>query len=357
MNNFKRIWMISDTHWGARANSSMWQDTIENYHRKVFIPLLKKEVKKGDVLVHAGDMFDNRQTLNLLVGNAALSVYTEIAKILPIYIIVGNHDIYRKKTNDISSLDFLKNVENIHVLKDAKVFEWSEEKVLLMPWQSHRESEINTITEHSSASIVICHSEVAGVQLNHGIKSFDGVPIANYKKFKQVFSGHIHHRALYDNVQMLGCPYQITRSDTKNSKGVTLYDIKKDEIVFFENNYSPKFLKIPLDKILDFKLEELKKVVCNNYIDLYIPSKIASKYNMSLLLQELQNISKTIDPIIYDENENINLSIYHMSDFSGSAMDIVDLAKKHIASTTYDDKLKKRILDTVLELYSDCQKI
>ena len=43
----KRIWMISDTHLGCRANSVMWLQLIDDYFFNFYIPLAKKNYKKG----------------------------------------------------------------------------------------------------------------------------------------------------------------------------------------------------------------------------------------------------------------------------------------------------------------------
>ena len=65
----RRVWMITDTHFGVRSNSREWMDIIDDYFKNTFIPLLKKESKPGDVLVHCGDVFDSRQSINLYVLN------------------------------------------------------------------------------------------------------------------------------------------------------------------------------------------------------------------------------------------------------------------------------------------------
>ena len=50
---------------GCRSNSVLWLNIIEDYFFNFFIPLVKKEYKEGDVLYHLGDVFDNRQSINL----------------------------------------------------------------------------------------------------------------------------------------------------------------------------------------------------------------------------------------------------------------------------------------------------
>ena len=71
----KRIWLISDTHLGVRTNSREWMDTIEDYFLNHFIPIIKKEYRPGDVLVHCGDVFDSRQSINLYVLNKGMSIF------------------------------------------------------------------------------------------------------------------------------------------------------------------------------------------------------------------------------------------------------------------------------------------
>ena len=78
-----RIWMVSDSHLGCRSNSVLWLNIIEDYFFNFFIPLVKKEYKKGDVLYHLGDVFDNRQSINLAAQHLAIRVFEELAKTFP----------------------------------------------------------------------------------------------------------------------------------------------------------------------------------------------------------------------------------------------------------------------------------
>ena len=75
MKDAKRVFLISDTHLGVRSNSKEWCDIIQDYFQDFLIPLLKKESRPGDVLVHCGDVFDSRQSLNLYVLNLSISIF------------------------------------------------------------------------------------------------------------------------------------------------------------------------------------------------------------------------------------------------------------------------------------------
>src|SRR5574343_417982 len=91
--NMHRTFLISDTHFGVRNSSNEWMEIQKEYFYNFLIPLLKKESKKGDILIHCGDVFDSRQSINLFVMNFALEIFEELAKILPVIILLGNHDI------------------------------------------------------------------------------------------------------------------------------------------------------------------------------------------------------------------------------------------------------------------------
>ena len=53
--------MITDTHFGIYLNNlDKWQNMMESTFYNFVIPYLKENVKPGDVLIHLGDLFDNR---------------------------------------------------------------------------------------------------------------------------------------------------------------------------------------------------------------------------------------------------------------------------------------------------------
>ena len=110
----KRVWVLGDLHFGVRANSMEWLEIQKDFFENLFIPTLIKHVKPGDVLVQVGDTFDNRQSINIKVLNYAVTLFERLGEILPVHIICGNHDIWAKKSNDVTSIDSLKWIPNVH---------------------------------------------------------------------------------------------------------------------------------------------------------------------------------------------------------------------------------------------------
>ena len=90
-----KIYMLTDTHFGIYLNNlDKWQNMMEDTFYSFVIPYLKKNVKEGDILIHLGDLFDNRNSLPIITINKVEKILTEISKILPVHIMVGNHDLY-----------------------------------------------------------------------------------------------------------------------------------------------------------------------------------------------------------------------------------------------------------------------
>jgi hypothetical protein len=85
---------------------------------------------------------------------------------------------------------------------------------------------------------MFCHTETRGVQTSPSTKHLHegGNEVGIFKRFKRVYSGHIHYRQDVENFVLVGNPYHMTRSDRDNQKGIFLLDLESGNHHFFENN-------------------------------------------------------------------------------------------------------------------------
>jgi len=123
--NAKRLWIITDTHLGIRNSSEEWIQIMRKYFFEWFIPKVKKEYKPGDVLLHLGDVYDSRQSINLKVLNLCVEIFGELSKVFEdgVYVIIGNHDIYSKAFRGLEKVQgkvYQKKCESAN-LSQAKV--------------------------------------------------------------------------------------------------------------------------------------------------------------------------------------------------------------------------------------------
>jgi len=352
LENVKRIFILGDIHFGVRASSMEWFDITKSYFEDYFIPLLEREYQEGDILIQVGDIFENRQAINLKINSYVVSLFERLGKILPVIAIAGNHDIYYKRSNEVTSLDNLRFIPGVQVFKDPIKLKIGNKDIHLMPWRHSSEQESETLEELGGGDYLFCHSEMQGILLNAKIKQKEGTRVGKFKKYGRVYSGHIHFAQVHGNVYMVGNAYQMTRSDTYNSKGVYLLDLENGEHHFYENKITPEFRKINILKILEMELGDFRKLIKNNFVDLYIPSDIMIKYNISHLINLIQGDARSIDPNIYDEKTFIDIDNVDKEIQNGyKNFDVKNLCAKWIDQLSIDDEFKEKAKEKINSLY------
>lgn len=355
LNKTNRIWFISDTHLGTRNNSLTWLHEMRDYFTNFFIPLVKEHYQEGDILVHGGDLFHNRQSMDMYVMHVTQKIFADLLEIFHdgIYIIVGNHDIKRKLTNDVTSLDLFAHTPGVHIYKDPHILDIADSKILLLPWKNTKEEfteEITEISKSTKLDYLVCHTNITGFSLDNGRRIDHGVSMQSLKEFKRVYSGHIHKRQERENMIYLGNPYHITRSDRDNVKGIYMLDVRTGEHTFYANNYSPQHLKLRLDSILDYRVEQLLEMCKNNYVDLYVPSEYMIKYDVNDLVLEINGVCKTLEVMAYDplqDTLNDNNMQYDES------VDIIGLCTDFIDGMAYSDDILKSVKNVITDAYTN----
>jgi hypothetical protein len=154
---------------------------------------------------------------------------------------------------------------------------------------------------------------------------------------------------------MIGNPYQMTRSDAGNKKGWYILDLNDGKEQFFENEYSPKFIRIHLNRFLNSSLGELKDICKNNRVDLYVPSDYLLRYQITSIIDELSSITKKLEVIPFEEG--IHESIEIGEDESESTFNIFGLCRKYVDSMkSLDHGSKERVINKINQLYVDVVK-
>jgi len=374
MNNFKtdfldidKIYMLTDLHFGVRSNSEEWLDIQKDYFYNFFInDVLSKSIHHHrDALIILGDIFDNRQYINILVMHEVIKLFEKLAEIFKkgVYIIIGNHDIWAKNSNDITSVDCLKHIPGINIIKETTILNTNHGiSLTLMPWQKDEEMEKETLASLSEivnnrTKYLLCHSEVRGVSLNQYSKQEKGIEVDAFKDFKKVYSGHIHYSQKKKNIHFLGNPYEMTRSDIDNKKGIVILNLADEKEEFIENTYSPRFKKFFLKDILDITLDDFKLKIKNSFVDINIPSSVVAKYNFNNFMNTLDGFARKIEPQIYDDFKDSGL-IASITDEEGelSNMDIISITNRYMDKASYDDAMKDRIINKIKDLYINTNK-
>jgi len=337
-----RILLISDIHLGVRNASFEWIDNMTGYFDNFFIPLMKSYKEKGDniAVIIAGDFFDNRQHIDINIMNVGVGIMEKLSSEAEIFVSIGNHDIYKKKDTNITSLRVFKSFKNVKLIEELTKLEIKNDvKFLIVPWVGDNVEETKILNKYAGdVNFAVLHSDIAGLNYDNGRQIINGVNIENVNT--KIYSGHIHKRQESKKVTYIGSPYQLRRSDIGNSKGI--YSIKvtntKVKEEFVENNYSPKFLKIQLDDILEFNIEQIKKLTENNYVDIIIKRKYMNDIN----------VAKFMEVMDYCNTKKIELILDKLD------TEIIDNPEKASTDLTIEDIFKNRI--SSLDLTSEEQE-
>ena len=272
-----KVFMITDTHFGIYLNNlDKWLNMMESTFYNYVIPFLKENAKPGDVLIHLGDLFDNRTSIPIIVLNKVEKILNDVSDIIPLHIMVGNHDLWNKGSNEVNSVRLYGYLnKNITVYEETTKLTIGGKDLILMPWVEKRLDMINEI-KNNPGDYLFCHSDLNGCRMHLNSvahRNADKIDVEQFSRYNDVFSGHIHIVQKNKNFRFIGSLWQMDRNDTGDQKGITILDLETGEVSFNPNTYSPTFrkFKVITEEDID-KLDELKDT--KDYIDIAISNNL-----------------------------------------------------------------------------------
>ena len=219
-----KVAIITDTHYGARKGSKYLHDYFEKFYDDVFFPTL--EAEGIDTVIHMGDAFDSRKSIDYQSLEWAKRVVFDRLKKYDVHMIVGNHDCYYKNTNNVNSPELLlQTYSNIKTYSEVTEIIVDKLKVLFIPW-INAENYNHTINAIKSSDSICAmgHLELNGFRAHRGHTMEDGMDGDIFKKFDKVFSGHYHTRSDDGKIFYLGNPYEMFWNDVNDARGFTIFD-------------------------------------------------------------------------------------------------------------------------------------
>lgn len=253
-----KIAILADTHWGKSNDNHVLIQNQTDFFRDVFFPTI---IDRGITrVIHLGDVFDRRSYANVKTVRAAWDEMMSrfITMKLDVHIIVGNHDVFYKNTNDLSSVrTFYEGMpSNIEIYEEPYETEFDGVKFLFLPWipeDSETEHQFMKKIEASKAQVCVTHVGIVGFDMYRGIPGSGGLDPAVFNKFQAVFSGHYHTKSVKGNICYVGATCQYTWNDYDDDRGFSIYDTETMELEFIRNP-NEAFCKVHYDdKVSDPK--------------------------------------------------------------------------------------------------------
>ena len=232
-----KIAIITDTHYGARKGSTHLHNYFQLFYDNIFFPTLEKE--NIDTIIHMGDVFDSRKSIDYQSLEWAKQVVFEPLRKYKVYAITGNHDCYYKNTNHVNSPELLLNdYSNILTFSKATEINIDGLDILLLPWiNSENYDESLEAIQNSKSKVAMGHLEINGFKATRGHMMEDGMDTDVFSKFNAVYSGHFHTRSTDGKINYLGNPYEMYWNDVNDTRGFHLFDTDTLEHTPINNPY------------------------------------------------------------------------------------------------------------------------
>ena len=230
-----KVAIITDTHYGARKGSKLFQDYFELFYKNVFFPTL--EQYGITTVIHMGDAFDSRKSIDYQSFEWAKKVVFEPLSKYDVHMITGNHDCYYKNTNNVNSPNLLlQSYPNVKTYSSPTEIKVGNLNVLLIPWicMENEEQSLKAI-KNTKSKIAMGHLELQGFHVNRSVVMEHGLEANIFKNFTKVFSGHYHTRSDNGTVFYLGNPYEMFWNDVNDPRGFTIFDTETLEHTPIDN--------------------------------------------------------------------------------------------------------------------------
>ncbi len=168
---------------------------------------------------------------------------------IPVYQIIGNHDVYFKNTNSINvpelslmEYGYLRLISN-----EAVTHNIFDTNICFVPW-INAENYKQCFDEIKKTKATICcgHFEIEGFSMYRGAVSTEGISQSTFQKFDMTFSGHYHYKSDQNGIFYLGNPYPLTWQDYGDERGFHILDLDTRDLEFIRNPYQ-MFIKYNYD--------------------------------------------------------------------------------------------------------------
>ena len=232
-----KVAIITDTHYGCRKGSKLFQDYFESFYKNIFFPTLEQH--GITTVIHMGDAFDSRKSIDYQSLEWTKRVVLDPLSKYNVHMLVGNHDAYYKNTNNVNSPSLLlQNYSNIKTYSDPEVVKIGNLNTLFIPWIcADNEEKTLRLIKKSGCKVAMGHLELNGFEAYRGHTMDDGMDSIVFDGFTKVFSGHYHTRSTNGVVFYLGNPYEMYWNDVNDTRGFHIFDTETLEHTPVNNPY------------------------------------------------------------------------------------------------------------------------
>lgn len=277
-----KILLISDIHLGKIKDEEFLTSQFNFLKNDMVQYAVSNDIKNIFII---GDLYDNRNNLNVMIKNESMKIFEDLSKLFNIYILVGNHDSYYTNTIETNSVKFLSKFNNINVIESNTLIELDNKKIYLVPWIVDQSS---FIEDSTVADVCLGHFDIIGAKYNKSVKSENGFDKNVFYNYKKVFTGHYHTRSALSfnetEIVYIGAPFQFDKGDSYEERGFVTLDLNDLSYEYVNNKSMIRHIQINIDD------EVTKEMMENAIVDINIDASL--KLTDKEIQKHIENISK-----------------------------------------------------------------
>lgn len=255
--------IFTDLHVGAKSNSQQHNEDCVRYIEWFCANV--RDDPEIDHIIFAGDWHEVRSAINVFTLKYSYEIATKVNDLgLPVYFIIGNHDLYHRNNRDIYSVVPFHEFDNFHIIHEPTVFKHIGNGVLMCPYMFHEE--YTELVKYNHIPFWVGHFEFKGfVVTGYNITMKTGPEHTDFGKPEHIISGHFHKRQHGGNVTYIGNTFPTSFADAGDTeRGMMVFDHKAGEMEFFDWKECPKYITGNLSDIVneDVKIYPQARVKC-----------------------------------------------------------------------------------------------
>ena len=272
------------------------------------------------------------------------------------HIILGNHDVFFKNSNEINSIKelFSTGYPNISIYEEPTDVRFGDMCIGMVPWiTTNNFEECVQYIQNCSCSILCGHLEINGFEVMSGIRHEGGVESFIFNNHDKVLSGHFHIKQTHKNIFYLGTQYQLSFADIGSKKGFHIFDTETRELEFIEN-VNNIFFTLRYDDSSSTFAKTLAKVKYNKYTNGFIKVIVVNKKNNKLFDTFIESLTKVgIQQLQLIEDTSITSKMDDLEvDVSEDTIAIISKEIDNMEDIENKNKLKVIIKDLYMESLS-----
>ena len=230
--------LLGDTHLGLYNDSDVWLNVVIDLFHDIRQTCHREKIDK---IIHLGDFFHNRKSINTKTQTAAQEIIDALYA-FDLYIIVGNHDTYYKNTIQPTSLRMFRKEPNVHIIQETMMF---QDDIVLVPWGGQ--------IQPTHYKYCMGHFAISGFHMNDSYVCKTGQDPSIFSQFQKVYSGHFHTPSTQGKITYLGSPFQQTFHDAGSTRGYYIFEEGNLDLVEFKKY--PHFIKMSTKDIESEKID------------------------------------------------------------------------------------------------------